>query len=169
MQDREQKLQNLVNRLEGLIHNISSQEELKIQVIMDVLNKEWSEKTGGISLSLAECHTIDCIGRNEMFNSTAIAKHLNITKGGISKITAKLVKKNMIETYQTETNRKEIYFRLKPFGQKVFEIHEKLHKEAVNSIKDALSSYSSDELELVSGFLKEITAAIMTGKGLKET
>ena len=52
-----------------------------------------------------------------------------MTRGAISKITKKLIKKGVIESYQKSDNKKEIYFRLTKSGKAVYEIHENLHKK----------------------------------------
>lgn len=160
MQNREKKIQNLISELEVLIYQFNDLEEYEKQALGDVLLEQGHEELRNISISLAECHVLDCIERNEMFNTTAIAKKLNITKGGISKITTRLIKKNMIEAYRLTNNQKEIYYRLKPLGRKVFELYETLHKEAEEVFKKTFSAYSQGELEFASRFLADITAAI---------
>lgn len=77
----------------------------------------------------SEVHYIECIGKNIDSNVTKLAESLYMTRGAISKMTRKLIKKGVIESYQKPGNKKEIYFRLTDQGQKVYEIHEKLHKE----------------------------------------
>lgn len=162
MQNSERKIQNLINQLEVLIYQLNDLEEYQEQALENVLLKQGHEELRNINISLAECHVIDCIERNEMFNTTAIAKKLKITKGGISKITSRLIKKNMIEAYRLTNNQKEIYYRLKPLGRKVFGLHETLHKEAEEVFKKVFSAYSQGELEFASSFLTDITAAIRT-------
>ncbi|WP_378955079.1 MarR family transcriptional regulator [Pelosinus sp. sgz500959] len=162
MQSKERKVENLINEFQVLIYHYNDLEEYKKQALGTVLLEQGHEELRNVSISLAECHVIDCIERNELFNTTAIAKKLTITKGGISKITTKLIKKNMIEAYRLTDNQKEIYYRLKPLGRKVFDFHETLHKEAEEFFKKIFSAYSQSELEFASRFLADITAAIRT-------
>lgn len=168
MQSKERQVQNLISELEVLLYHFNDLEEYKKQALENVLLEQGYEELRNISVSLAECHVIDCIELNAMFNTTAIAKKLNITKGGISKIATRLIKKNMIETYRLTDNQKEIYYRLKPLGRTVFELHETLHKEAEEVFKKIFSVYSQSELEFASRFLADITAAIRTTTGSKK-
>lgn len=165
MQSRERRVQNLINQLEVLMYHYNDHEEYQQQALENFLMEQGNEELRNVSISLAECHVIDCIERNEMFNTTAIAQKLNITKGGISKITTRLIKKNMIEAYRLTNNQKEIYYRLKPLGRKVFEFHETLHKDAAEVFKNFFRAYSQDELEFASRFLADITEAIRTPIG----
>jgi len=167
MQNREKKIQNLISELEVLTYQLNDLEEYEKQSLENVLLEQGHEELRNVSISLMECHVIDCIERNAMSNTTAIAKKLNITKGGISKITTKLIKKNMIEAYRLTNNQKEIYYRLKPLGRKVFELHEILHKEAKEVLNNFFSVYSQDELEFASRFLADVNVAIRTTTGAK--
>ena len=60
---------------------------------------------------------------------TKLADSFYMTRGAISKLTKKLIKKELIESYQKSDNKKEIYFRLTEKGREVYDIHEKLHNE----------------------------------------
>lgn len=77
----------------------------------------------------SEVHCIESIGKITDPNVTQLAESLYMTRGAISKITKKLLQKDLIERYQKPENKKEIYFRLTQQGQQVFDLHEKLHEE----------------------------------------
>ncbi|MDA9470074.1 MarR family transcriptional regulator [Enterococcus sp. 5H] len=77
----------------------------------------------------SEVHCIEFIGKNKDTNVTKLAESLFMTRGAISKITKKLLKKGSIESYQKADNKKEIYFKLTEQGKVVFNTHEKLHQE----------------------------------------
>lgn len=160
MQNRAEKIQSLISKLEGLIYQLNDLEEYEKQALEVILQEQGYEELRGVSISLMECHVIDCIERNAMSNTTALAKKLNITKGGISKITNRLIKKDMIEAYRLPDNQKEIYYRLKPLGKKVFALHETSHEDAVEAFKKIFDEYSQAELEFASRFLADITGAI---------
>ncbi len=96
-----------------------------------LLEKEYKTRTQGIlnDFAISEMHCIDFIQTTEAPNVTKLAKKMNITKGGISKMIKKLIKKNAIETYSSESNKKEIYYRLTARGMEVFHAHEKIHND----------------------------------------
>ena len=160
MQSKEQEVQSLIGKIEGLVYAFNNLEDHKRQKLETVLLEQGYEELRNVSITLAECHVIDCIERNETLNTTAIAQKLNITKGGISKITAKLVKKNMLEVHRLANNQKETYYRLKPLGKKVFKLHETLHKQAEEVFKTYFRTYSREEVAFAGRFLNDLTAAI---------
>lgn len=77
----------------------------------------------------SEVHCIEFIGKHKDPNVTKMAESMYMTRGAISKLTKKMLKKQYIESYQKADNKKEIYFKLTAEGKKVFDIHERLHKE----------------------------------------
>jgi Transcriptional regulators len=90
------------------------------------LNKDqMAEALSGYTPS--EVHCIEAIGNLSNPNTTKIAQNVYMTKGAVSKLTKKLIKKNLIESYQKDSNKKEVYFRLTADGQKIYDIHEDLH------------------------------------------
>lgn len=92
------------------------------------LNKVKMEKAlAGYAAS--EVHCIEFIGKHKDPNVTKMAESMYMTRGAISKLTKKMLKKGYIESYQKTDNRKEIYFKLTAEGKKVFDIHERLHRE----------------------------------------
>lgn len=75
----------------------------------------------------SEIHTIKAIKELEEPNVTEIARQLNMTRGAISKITKKLLKQGLIESYQAPGNRQKIFFRVTEAGMPLYEEHEKRH------------------------------------------
>jgi len=75
----------------------------------------------------AEVHCVEYIGNNEDSNVTKLAEVFLMTRGAISKMSKKLIKKGAIEYYQKPENKKEVYFRLTEQGKAIFELHKDLH------------------------------------------
>lgn len=104
-------------------------------------------------LNINEVHAIDYIGRTENANVTKITNHLKITKGGVTKITKKLMLKEYIRSYQIEENKKEKYFDLTEKGKEIFAKHKTLHIEAINRDKKIFENFDENEKEVISNFL----------------
>ncbi|HMM22466.1 MAG TPA: MarR family transcriptional regulator [Selenomonadales bacterium] len=162
MLQKERKIQKLIRKLETLIYNFSHIEDYEEKILQAVLREQNCEELRNASLSLAECHVIDCIERNDQINTTAIAKKLNMTKGGISKITTKLLKKNMIELQRLPNNQKETYYTLTPLGKSIFRIHEVLHKQAEARFFAHFSGYNQEQIDFADKFLNDLTAAVQS-------
>lgn len=111
-----------------------NKEEQVMMGLRDLLNKiSWLNKFK-MEDSLkgykpSEVHCIEYIGRNIDSNVTKLAESFYMTRGAISKLTKKLIEKGLIESYQKQDNKKEIYFRLTEQGKAIYKIHEELHQE----------------------------------------
>ena len=111
-----------------------------------LLNKAKMEKSlEGYKAS--EVHCIEYIGKNIDTNVTKLAESFYMTKGAMSKVTKKLIKKGYIESYQKPENKKEIYFKLTGEGKEIYKIHQKLHKEFLERDKEVFEKVTEKQFE----------------------
>lgn len=103
----------------------------------------------------SEVHCIEYIGRNVDSNVTKLAESFYMTRGAMSKITKKLLKKGIIESYQKPDNKKEIYFRLTEQGKEVYKIHEKLHKEFQERDKVVFEQITDEQFDSMISFIEK--------------
>jgi DNA-binding MarR family transcriptional regulator len=103
----------------------------------------------------SEVHYIECIGRNVDSNVTKLAESLYMTRGAISKMTRKLIEKGVIESYQKPENKKEIYFRLTKEGERIYKVHEKLHKEFQERDKAVFDQVTEEQFESMLSFVEK--------------
>jgi DNA-binding MarR family transcriptional regulator len=102
----------------------------------------------------SEVHCIEYLGKNTDSNVTRLAESFYMTTGAISKLTKKLIKKGVIESYKKPDNKKEIYFRLTKEGQKIFNIHEELHKEFQERDKSVFDKMSKEQYDSMISFME---------------
>jgi DNA-binding MarR family transcriptional regulator len=103
----------------------------------------------------SEVHYIECIGKNVEPNVTKLAESLYMTRGAISKMTKKLIEKGIIESYQKPDNKKEIYFKLTEQGQKIYKIHDKLHKEFQERDKVVFEKVTEEQFDSMLTFINK--------------
>lgn len=140
-----------------------NKEEQVIMGVRDLFNKMvWLNKFK-MEESLkeyksSEVHCIEYIGRNVDTNVTKLAEYFYMTRGAMSKLTKKLMKKGVIESYQKPDNKKEIYFRLTEQGKKVYKIHEKLHKEFQERDKVIFEQVSEEQFDSMLNFIEKYSS-----------
>lgn len=103
----------------------------------------------------SEVHYIEYIGKNVDSNVTKLAESFYMTRGAISKMTKKLMKRGVIESYQKPDNKKEIYFRLTEKGQKIYKIHEELHKEFQDRDKVIFEQVTEEQFDSMLSFMEK--------------
>ncbi len=97
----------------------------------------------------SEVHCIEYIGENVDSNVTKLAESFYMTRSATSKITQKLMKKGMIESYQKSDNEKKIYFRLTEEGEAIYKIHYDLHKEFQERDKTVFEQVTDEQFEMI--------------------
>ena len=106
----------------------------------------------------SELHIIAAIGDLENPNVTAIACHMGMTKGGISKNIKKLIDAGLVNTYQAENNNKKIFYRLTDEGKKICDKHDLAHKNWIERDNAFFSQFSDNEINDVANFLEKFIA-----------
>lgn len=106
----------------------------------------------------SELHIIAVIGDLENPNVTAIAEHMGMTKGGISKNIKKLIDARLVNTYQAENNNRKIFYSLTDEGKKIYDKHEIAHKNWTQRDNTFFSQFSDDEINRVADFLEKFIA-----------
>lgn len=102
----------------------------------------------------SEVHCIEYLGKNTDSNVTRLAESFYMTTGAISKLTKKLIKKGVIESYKKPDNKKEIYFRLTKEGKRIFDVHEELHKEFQERDKSVFDKMSNEQYDSMISFME---------------
>lgn len=118
------------------------------------LNKDKMEE-GLKGVKSSEVHCIEYIENNADSNVTQLAEAFYVTRGAISRMTKKLIKKGLIESYQKSENKKEIYFRLTEQGKEIYKIHEELHKEFQERDKAVFEQVTESEFDSIISFVEK--------------
>ena len=137
-----------------------NKEEQVIMGFRDLYNKMVSLNKFKMEASLkdyksSEVHCIEYIGRNADSNVTKLAESFYMTRGAISKLAKKLIKKGIIESYQKPDNKKEIYFRLTEQGKVIYKIHEELHKEFQERDKAVFEQVTEEQFDVMLSFVEK--------------
>lgn len=103
-----------------------------------------------------ELHIIELVGKNTNINIVGLATKLNVTKGAVSQVVSKLVKKGYLEKQRNPENPKEIQLFLTSKGKIVYDKHEKFHLKIEEKMNDYVSGFSSREQQFIMEILTTI-------------
>ncbi|HEX3037875.1 MAG TPA: MarR family transcriptional regulator [Oscillospiraceae bacterium] len=106
----------------------------------------------------SEIHCVAYIGEDKHSNVTKLAESFDMTRGAISKLTKKLVKKGLIESYKKPENKKEVYFELTEQGKVIYNIHEEMHREFKDRDKPFFEQVPEEQLDAILGFAEKYNA-----------
>ncbi|MFB5673405.1 MarR family transcriptional regulator [Paenibacillus terreus] len=156
-------MMNTLETLKWLVHDQAVHfMHLSEQIIETEQDKMFryaqEQQLEAIPRHLTSVHVIDCIGNNEPINNTALAEKMDLSKAGITKISAKLLEEGYIKRRQLNDNKKEVYFSLTAKGRQVFELHQQLHKLEEKRFMQLLEPFTEAELHVILRFLQNVSA-----------
>lgn len=105
--------------------------------------------------TFTEMHCILGIHNIKDANVTKLANAMNITKGGVSKIIKRLLKRGSIEIYTSQSNKKEVYYRLTNIGKEVYLAHETMHQNWYKQDAEFFSQFNKKDLLCVCEILSQ--------------
>lgn len=103
----------------------------------------------GDLLYASEINTLELIGNFPGISITELAQKRGVTKGAVSQIIAKLVKKQLVTKNPGQDNDKVVALGLTEAGEIAFENHEKFHKKYDSPMIEKLSGMNDDQLALL--------------------
>lgn len=118
-------------------------------------------------LFMVEAHTINLIGDKIKTNTSELTQLTDKTKGAISQMVDKLVKKGLVLKYKNPTNNREVIIELTEKGQQVYEYHKELDKMEYAKILNRLDEFSTEDFEKfikISSILSDITRESLKNK-----
>lgn len=90
-------------------------------------------------LSNNDMHIIEAVGLGAGKNMSAIARKLGITVGSLTTSMNSLVNKKYAVRNRSEEDRRIVYIRLTPKGEKAYHHHEEFHRKMVDAVVENLS------------------------------
>lgn len=107
-------------------------------------------------LFIAEIHLIALIAESENSCISELAKAIQVTKGAVSQMVKKLVKKGYLIKLVDSCNKTRILVLLTEKGWKAYEGHLEYHKKLDRKVFDVLQKYNGQERSAIYRFLSEM-------------
>lgn len=148
-----QKVNAIISEMDALIKKLENDKKIYKEQICNHLVKI---NCGLMDVSVTECHLISCIGSEKEVNGIKLADKFGMTRGGISKIIASLIKKELIVSYQDGLNQKKIFYKLTPLGEMINEVHNEFHEKIEIEFTNKISKYSEQEQDIILSFIKDL-------------
>ncbi|MGO1118329.1 MarR family winged helix-turn-helix transcriptional regulator [Rhodovibrionaceae bacterium A322] len=111
---------------------------------IDAVDAKPKEFGTGMKLHRSEIHGVQAIGALSGRNMMALADHLQVTKGAVSQLVSKLVKKGLVRKVRREDNAKEVLLELTDLGWTAYHKHEEFHALMARMVK---AHYGDEVLE----------------------
>jgi DNA-binding MarR family transcriptional regulator len=113
------------------------------------------KKVGGSKLSIAEFHTLECIGQGEDCHRTVgeIAEALGVTVPTVTVCVNKLVQKGYVTKTRSEKDARVAIIELTREGRKMNRLHRYFHEQMLLTVKD---EFTDEEMEILIRCLRKL-------------
>lgn len=98
-----------------------------------------------------DMHIIEAIDLGDGNNMSTIAKKLNVTVGTLTSSMNSLVKKNYVERYRSEEDRRVVYVRLTEKGAAAYHCHADYHHQMTLAVMEKMTE---DEIPVLMKMLE---------------
>lgn len=134
--------------------------ELLVDVFNHILSIEAEVlRERGVKLSMTEVHVLEAIKNTSEPTMGNVASKLRITMGTLTTSINVLVRKNFVNRYRDENDRRKVYLELKESAIEVLRIHDDFHEEMVSSLLKDLDLEKDEillkSLENISNYFKQ--------------
>ena len=109
----------------------------------------------------SEVHTIDAIGKHNSINVTTLANYLGITKGAVSQMIDKLIKKGLVNKTVLSKSDTEVALSLTLKGKQVYEGHNKYHSEFYKKIEQELAGMSEHDVQIFLNIMDNLNKTLI--------
>jgi DNA-binding MarR family transcriptional regulator len=120
----------------------------RILHLYSVIDKKPKDFGTGDLLYVSEIHAIHYISGNPEINMTQLAEISGVTKGAISQIVKRLVRKQYIALYKAK-NKKEVNLRLSDKGYIINQQYEEFEKERFVFAEKLYENASREDITLI--------------------
>ncbi len=97
----------------------------------------------------SEIHFINAISSDNGLNVSQLSEKLGVTKGAITQVAEKLLRKKLIYKYNKDSNKKEVYIKLTPEGKIAYENHKKFHSKLSHKISNYMDTLTDNQVNAI--------------------
>ncbi len=108
---------------------------------------------GDIDLYPSEIHLMFCVKEKQATNATKMAERLGVTKGAVSQVITRLVKKGILVKSRDPYAKNELTVSFTPLGEKAVEEFWQMKNEIHQQYDHYLATLNSQELDTLTRFL----------------
>ncbi|MFA5571423.1 MAG: MarR family winged helix-turn-helix transcriptional regulator [Sphaerochaetaceae bacterium] len=120
---------------------------------LEEANKKPKDYGNGVVLGYAELQFLETVFRYPNEHATELSNRLNITKGAVTQMVAKLSTKGLITITQREHNRQKKFYSPTVQGEQMIQHYQRHHYEANQKLCTYMATLDDKEAQAVYSFL----------------
>ena len=147
MSGKKNNAEKLSGRIITLLHSFSLIEEKERAVFQLLLEASGYDALKTLDVSLSDGQIASYLLDAVPTNTTRLAKRLGMTKGGVSKSTARMAGKKLLTVKRLPDNQKEVYYELTVLGEQLAYIYREMLRREEKRLGKFIAEYGNKQLE----------------------
>ena len=110
----------------------------------------------GHKLTFSDICLLKCISRNENAKASELSLFLGITNGAVTQLAKKLTDKEYLEPYRISGNKKEVYYKLTPSGEKACSEYDRHHNARRRNLENYIEKLDEETIQKIIGLFDAV-------------
>ena len=144
--------QQISKELHELRHAADNRSQERSWILAQLDNDKLEKEV--LTLSVVALHILSALTKEDL-TGIELATKLSVTRGGVTRAVQNLIKYQFLTTYQSESDKKKIFYHLTVKGRKVATIHDKMHKIMDIRLGQIFDKYNEQEKSIILSFLSD--------------
>ena len=144
--------QQISKELHELRHATDNRSQERSWILEQLDNDKLQKEV--LTLSVVALHILSALTKEDL-TGIELATKLSVTRGGVTRAVQNLIKYQFLTTYQSESDKKKIFYHLTVKGRKVATIHDKMHKIMDIKLGQIFNKYNEQEKSIILSFLSD--------------
>jgi DNA-binding MarR family transcriptional regulator len=144
--------QQISKELRELRHATDNRSQERSWILAQLDNDKLEKEV--LTLSVVALHILSALTKEDL-TGIELATKLSVTRGGVTRAVQNLIKYQFLTTYQSESDKKKIFYHLTVKGRKVATIHDKMHKIMDIRLGQIFDKYNEQEKSIILSFLSD--------------
>lgn len=144
--------QQISKELRELRHATDNRSQERSWILAQLDNDKLEKEV--LTLSVVALHILSALTKEDL-TGIELATKLSVTRGGVTRAVKNLIKYQFLTTYQSESDKKKIFYHLTVKGRKVATIHDKMHKIMGIKLGQIFDKYNEQEKSIILNFLSD--------------
>lgn len=162
---KQQKAKGKVTTKEQIMTNERVAQNMFVTFNMLMCEHKVSRSYGTqTKISFSEIGLLQCVQSNKNSKAGELSVLLGMTNGAVTQLAKKCIDKGLIVSYQASTNRKEVFYKLTPQGEKACNGYDEHYELLKSAVANYLKTLSAEQLAKTNGLFDVVIKSLHVNK-----
>jgi len=116
------------------------------------------------NLTTSDISLLKCIQRNENSKAGDLSQYLGMTNGAVTQLAKKLERKEYLDPYRMQGNKKEVYYRLTESGEMACEGYDRYYDKIKKTVDAYIETLDDETVKKITGLFDAVADSASVDK-----